>query len=121
MDYLLGKVINYNPISDNGENYITKNIDRITHNNSGFIGYCNRIIDNSTIEILYKKSRLEGSIDGVKSVYGVKPSFIFGERIESLNGTIRQGYIIQLLWHGKDEEFKYIIEDLKGKKISRQY
>jgi hypothetical protein len=60
-------------------------------------------------------------LDGIKSVYEVKPIFIFGELVESLNGTIRHGYIVHILWHGKDQEFKYFIKDLKGKNISRQY
>lgn len=119
--FLVGRIINYNPISEDRVNNILKNEKNINYNTTGFTGYCNRIIDDYKIEILYENYKLEGLIVGVKSVYEIKPIFIFGEQIESLNGTIRQGFIVDVLWHGKDEEFKYFIKDLKGKKISRQY
>lgn len=119
--FLIGRMLNYKPIAEDGTSYIIKNEDEIQYNNTGFTGYCTKVLNDDVIEILYKNGKIEGLITGVKSVYEVQPVFIFGELVESLNGTIRQGFIEQVIWHGKDVEFKYFINDLKGKKISRQY
>ncbi len=107
-EYLEGRLIIYTPISE----------DNIIYNIGGF---CNKILENNTIEILYENYKMDVQIQGVKVVYEVKPNFVYGEIVETLSGTIRQGYIVSILWHGKDNEFKYFIKDLKGKKISRRY
>ncbi len=119
--YLIGRVINYKPISEEGINNILKNENNIAYNTSGIRVICSKVLSEDTIEILYGKFKLDGLLTGVNSVYEIIPNFTDGQRVESLNGTIRQGYINHIVWHGKDKEFKYFIEDLNGKKISRQY
>lgn len=120
-EYIIGRIISYKPLSDEGYNNITLNENNDIYNFSGITAYCKDILDDNSIEILYEDFKLKGLIKGIKSICQLKPIFVFGDLVESLNGTTRQGHIFHIFWHGKEEEFKYLIKDIKGKKISRRY
>ena len=95
-------------------------IGRIVKSNN--YGYCFcKSINGSDVELLNTQGVFIDSIENILCVYRVFPKFIYGDEVQSINGTLVIGTVVELFYHGNDAEFKYFIRDRSGKKLKKRY
>ncbi len=118
---IIAKVINYRPVNDAGVSLIVKNEKNATYNETGFTAICIEIMDHEIIKIQTGEGDLYGKIEGVTSAYFHEADFYFGEKVETKNGTYRQGKIYSIHYHINDQNFRFKIKSEDGKKVKREY
>ena len=85
-------------------------------------GYCFcKNIDSGNLELSNAQGVFIDSIENILCVYRIPPKFIYGDEVQSTNGTPVIGTVDELFYHGNDAEFKYFIRDNNGKKLKRRY
>lgn len=119
-EIVVNRIVEYLPVNVLGEDLIVGNDGNLSYNKTGFTAFCTDL-NNGVVELLIGDGVLFGKREGIDYVYRVIPDFIYMEKVETTNGTILQGAINSMFFHGKDNEFKYYLKDLKGKRLKRMY